>query len=233
MSENLIDRTDYRDREHVFTDRSHAGRVLAGMLEGRVAPDSLLLAIPAGGVPVACAMAGPLGVEVDVLVVSKITFPWNSEAGFGAVAQSGLVRLNKRILSKVPLSQAEIEAGIRRTTDKVQRRVRSLRGDKAPLDLEHRPVILVDDGIASGSTISVAMEAVAQMNAASITLAVPTGHLASIRRIGGDAQAIYCANVRSSPIFAVASAYQRWSDVPETRVVDLLSRRLKRSQNSI
>jgi len=221
--ENLTELADYREQVRVFTDRQHAGRVLAGMLAGRVAPDSLVLAIPAGGVPVAWVLAGSLGLEMDVVVVSKITFPWNSEAGYGAVAQNGLVRLNERILAGVGLSDAQIRQGIAMTTAKVGRRARTLRGDRPPLDLQQRRVLLVDDGIASGATMGVAMAAVKQMGAASVVLAVPTGHLESLRRIGGQADAVFCANVRSGLRFAVADAYHHWFDVTESSCLALLA----------
>lgn len=204
-------------------ERRDAGKVLARMLADRTHPDSVVLAIPAGGVPVACAMAEPLGWDVDVVVVSKITFPWNSEAGYGAVAQNGLVRLNERILARVRLSEEEIQEGIASTTAKVNRRAKTLRGGKRAIDIADRHVILVDDGIASGTTMSVAIEAVAQMNAASITIATPTGHLESIRGICETVDALFCANVRSGSMFAVASAYENWSDVSEAEVIALLS----------
>jgi len=222
--ENLIDLAEYRDREWVFTDRHHAGRVLAGLMEGQVDPGSIILAIPAGGVPVACPLADSLQLDLDVLVVSKITFPWNSEAGYGAVAQNGLVRLNKRILDRVRLSEADIEAGIIATKSKVDRRIKALREGRSPLDLNHRHVILVDDGLASGTTMSVALEAVSQLNAASVVLALPTSHLESIRWIGNRADRIYCANVRRGRSFAVAAAYRQWSDVSEDRVIELMAK---------
>lgn len=186
------------------------------------------MAIPAGGVPVACALAESLDLDVDVMVVSKITFPWNSEAGYGAVAQNGLVRLNERIMNRVRLSETEIKTGIAATTAKVNQRSKALRGENPPKDLAHHHVILVDDGLASGTTMSVALEAVAQMDVASVALAVPTAHLDSIRWIGDRADRVFCANVRSGLSFAVAAAYQEWSDVSEARMVELWTQRFQR-----
>jgi len=224
LPENLIDLPEIRQQERVFADRRDAGRVLSRMLVDKIDPDSVVLAIPAGGVPVACAMAEELGLDVDVVVVSKITFPWNPEAGYGAVAQTGLVRLNERVLARVRLSEAEIQEGITSTTAKVTRRANTLRGGKQAVDITARHVILVDDGIASGTTMSVAVEAVAKMKPASITIATPTGHLESIRIISDTVDAIFCANVRSGSMFAVASAYENWSDVSEAEVIELLSK---------
>jgi len=226
--ENLVDLKECREREGIFSDRHHAGRVLAGLMEGRVDPGSIILAIPAGGVPVACALADSLDLDFDVMVVSKITFPWNSEAGYGAIAQNGLVRLNKRILDRVRLSEADIQAGIAATQSKVNRRIEALRGDMSPLDLKRRHVVLVDDGLASGTTMSVALEAVSQLNAASVVLAIPTGHLEAIRWIGEQADLVFCANVRSGLSFAVAAAYQDWSDVSEALMIELWTQRRQR-----
>ena len=86
MKSNIIDLPEFREQTHVFKDRTHAGRVLAEMLAARDTQDGIILAIPAGGVPVGVVMAEATGLDFDVTVVSKITLPWNTEAGYGAVA---------------------------------------------------------------------------------------------------------------------------------------------------
>lgn len=227
LPENLTDLAGFRNREGIFLDRVHAGRVLADLMAGRLAPGCLVLAIPAGGVPVACALAEQLGLAIDVVVVSKITFPWNSEAGFGAVAQGGLVRLNDRILAGVQLDKAEIQEGIAATTIKVNRRFKAFRADRPIPDIRGRPAVIVDDGLASGTTMDVAIEAVQKMEATPIAVAVPTGHLESIRRIGDNVERIYCANVRSGMRFAVAAAYQHWTDVSEPKAIAMMADRMK------
>ncbi len=225
LPENLTDLAQMRNREGIFSDRVHAGCVLADLIAGRLAPGCMVLAIPAGGIPVACTLAERLGLEIDVVVVSKITFPWNSEAGYGAVAQGGLVRLNDRILEGVQLDEAEIQAGIAATTAKINRRFKALRADRPMPDIRRRPAVIVDDGLASGTTMGVAIEAVKKMEAASIAVAVPTGHLDSIRRISVQVDQIYCANVRSGMRFAVAAAYRHWADVPESEAITMLADR--------
>lgn len=225
MPKNLIERAEFRERDGIFRDRRQAGRILADMMTDQLAPDCLVLAIPAGGVPVACTLAEMLALDSDVVVVSKITFPWNSEAGYGAVAQNGLVRLNDRILAEVRLNKAQIREGISATTAKVNRRVRAFRGGRPVPDVHGRPAVIVDDGLASGTTMSVAIEAVTKMGAASISAAIPTGHLESISRISVEVERIYCANVRSGIRFAVAAAYQRWSDVAESEAIAMMSER--------
>lgn len=221
--DNLTELVDFREHKRIFSDRQHAGQILSRLLAGRVSQESLVLAIPAGGVPVACTLAGALKLEKDVMVVSKITFPWNSEAGYGAVAQNGLVRLDEKIISFAGLNPEQVQQGISRTTAKVNRRAKTLRGDKPPLDLQNRHVVLVDDGIASGTTMRVAIEAARQMGAALVVLAVPTAHLESLCRISGQADAVFCANVRSGIPFAVGDAYHHWFDVSESNCLALLA----------
>jgi putative phosphoribosyl transferase len=109
-------------------------------------------------------------------VVSKITLPWDTEAGYGAVAFDGTVRLNKDFLSHSGMTKRQIQKGIDQTTQKVLRRVKKFRGDRTLPDLAKHPAILVDDGLASGFTMLVAIEALRNSGAPNICIAVPTGH---------------------------------------------------------
>jgi predicted phosphoribosyltransferase len=218
----VVEDASLREREAVFRDRTHAGRHLAGLLEESIGGDELVLAIPAGGVPVAAALARELGLEVDLAVVSKITLPWNSEAGYGAVAFDGTHRLNHDLLPLLGLSDAQIRRGVERTRAKVERRVLDLRAGRGPLSLADRPVIVVDDGLASGMTMRVAVEAVERAGTARITVAVPTGHADAVRALAGRVHRLVCANVRTRSPYAVASAYQRWHDVTEREVLRAL-----------
>lgn len=207
----------------MFRDRTHAGLELASLLEGGVTPETLVLAIPAGGVPVAVAMARPLGLELDLAIVSKITLPWNTESGYGAVAFDGSVLLNEAYLRELPLSKEDVEAGIARTRAKVERRARELRGDAPPLCVAGRDVLLVDDGLASGFTMRAAVAAARSLGAESVSLAVPTGHVRAIESLIDDVARLVCANVRGGYSFAVAEAYERWVDVSEDEVKALLA----------
>ena len=195
--------------------------MLAGMLEEFRASDALVLGIPAGGIAVAVETAGALNLPLDVAVVSKITLPWNSEAGYGAVAFDGTVMLNEEFLSRLNLSDLEIQTGIKKTAQKVSRRGTMFRGDRPTPDVK-RPILLVDDGLASGFTLRVAIKALRQNGAANIILAVPTAHSESAQLILKEVEAIYCPNLRSGPSFAVADAYEQWSDADEQEVLRLL-----------
>jgi predicted phosphoribosyltransferase len=207
---------------HVFADRRHAGEVLADMLAAFRGTNGILFAIPAGGLPVATAVQEKIGIELDVAVVSKITLPWNTEVGYGAIAFDGTVRLNEAMLAHIRLSARQIREGKEITLKKVKRRVTLLRGEKPMPDLTGRAVLLVDDGLASGFTLMVAAEALRNAGATSLAVAVPTGHLESIHRIVKQVDTLFCPNIRSGLSFAVADAYEHWSDVAEEELLDLL-----------
>jgi predicted phosphoribosyltransferase len=224
MPSNIIERPELRDRLRVFRDRPHAGEVLAAMLDAYYQSDAIVLAIPAGGVPVAAAIAKRLQIPLDVAVVSKITLPWNTEAGYGAVAFDGTMRLNEDLLPRLGLTEEQVQQGIEQTTKKVLRRVKSFRGNKPFPDLAKRLTILVDDGLASGFTLLVAVEALRKAGAREICVAVPTGHGSSLQRVIPAVEALYCANIRTGFSFAVADAYAAWTDVTEEEAIALYKR---------
>jgi len=209
-------------RERVFRDRASAGKVLAHMLEEYRNSEAIVMAIPAGGVAVAVVVAKELNLPLDLAVVSKITLPWNSEAGYGAVAFDGTVMLNNEFLSRLHLSQEEIQKGIKKTEQKVFLRMKRLRGDR-PLPDFRRPIILVDDGLASGFTLRVAIEALRKAGSQHIILAVPTAHEESMDRVIDKVEAIYCPNIRGGLMFAVADAYEHWRDLDEEEVKNILT----------
>jgi len=215
------DKRELRERAPVFTDRRDGGVALAALLRTLSLEDPVILAIPAGGVPVAVAIVRETGWPIDVAVVSKITLPWNSEAGYGAVAFDGSVWLDHDRLPLFGLDEQTIQAGIARTRTKVERRSRRLRGD-GPLEVAGRTAVLVDDGLASGATMGCAIEAVRKLAPARIIAAVPTAHSDAAQRIGALADEVACPNLRARLPFAVADAYERWQDVPEVMADELL-----------
>ncbi len=204
-----------RQKIGVFQDRKHAGQILAEMLHEWKGSKAIVLAVPSGGIPVAVEVAGILDLSLDVAVVSKILLPWTTEAGFGAVGFDGSVWINQEYVDYYRLDRTTIEQQTQATLEKVQRRVKLFRGDRPWPDLQNRPVIVVDDGIAAGSTLRVAVQALHNTGAVEIIVAVPTAHEESLGRIMNKVDALYCANIRSGPQFAVAAAYQYWDDVDE------------------
>ena len=220
--ENVFDLPDLRGKNRVFRDRGHAGEILGRMLQPYRDSGALLLAVPAGGLPVAEAIRQSTGLAFDVAVVSKVTLPWNTEAGYGAVAFDGTVRFNPAVLAYAELSQSQIEEGKEKTLRKVKRRVQLLRGGKPFPELQDRSVILIDDGLASGFTMMVAVESVKNAGAGVIAVAVPTGHREAVLKIASQVDALFCPNIRSGISFAVADAYEFWYDVPDDELLTIL-----------
>ena len=212
-----------REKHRIFRDRVHAGAVLAEMLQAFKDNHSLILGIPAGGVPIASVVADRLGLDFDLAVVSKITLPWDTEAGYGAVAFDGTTRLNDRLTNRLRLEEGTIREGIRKTKQKVHRRNVELRGKVPFPKLVDRTLIVVDDGLASGFTMLVAVEALAKNGADDIFVAVPTGQFRSIETLSSRVSGIFCPNIRSGMVFAVADAYEHWSDVSEKEVSALFT----------
>ncbi len=213
---------ELRNRIGVFADRYQAGQVLAGLLGQLDLQAPLVLAIPAGGLPVAVPLAEALNCQLDVAVVSKITLPWNSEAGYGAVAFDGSCLLNKTMIKAVGLNEVEVSRGIEETRAKVLRRVAALRKGTAVIEMTTRQVVVVDDGLASGFTMQAAVDALRRAGAKSIVVAIPTGHESSLQLLAKTADNVCCANIRTGPSFAVAAAYQQWGDVSEAEALHAL-----------
>lgn len=212
---SIIDAPELREKVGVFRDRAHAGALLSQMLSAYGGSDALVVAIPAGGVPVGSVLGRRLDLPLDVAVVSKITPPWDTEIGYGAVGFDATVQLNEHLVARLGLSDAQIQEGIEKTLAKVQRRIRTLRGDRPFPALSGRSIIVVDDGLASGLTMQVAVRSLAREGAKRILVAVPTGHQHAVQTLAGEVDAVYCANVRSGHRFAVADAYHHWSDIKE------------------
>jgi predicted phosphoribosyltransferase len=223
LPKNVVDLPELRDRIAVFRDRDHGGEILAKMLKDHTGGDATVMAIPAGGVPVAKVMAERLNLPLYLAVVSKITLPWNKEAGYGAVAFDGTVRLNDNLVARFGLTKEQIQEGIAKTSQKVAKRVKTLWGAGTWPGFSGQEAILVDDGLASGFTVLVAIEALKKTGIGSLNIAVPTGYESSIRRIASEVDTLYCANIRGGFSFAVADAYVKWSDVGEGEVANLLA----------
>lgn len=218
----IHDLPDLRDRSRVFRDRRHAGESLAGMLEALRGSDAIVLAIPAGGVPVAAEIARRLALPLDLAVVSKALLPWTTEAGFGAVAFDGSAWIDEEAVRAFGLSRADVARSVAAAREKVTRRVARLRGVKPMPALADRAAILVDDGIAAGSTMRAAIEALRKLGAKRVAVAVPTALDRSARTIASLADEVFVANLRHGASFAVADAYEEWYDVSEEEVAALI-----------
>lgn len=218
----IFDVERYRERTRIFRDRIQAGLLLADELgQYKKDPSSIIVAIPAGGVPVGYTISEKLELPLEVAITRKLHVPWNPEAGFGAVTWNELVEINEPLVKQLGLTEGQIEAVIEKESSTINKR-RRLYGEKKFPDLEDKHPILVDDGIASGFSMLTTAKAIRKYEPMSITVAVPTAPKRSIERIQPYVDQIYCLNIRSGLRFAVASAYKKWRDVTEEEVIKIL-----------
>jgi putative phosphoribosyl transferase len=211
-----------RDKTGVFKDRNDAGRFLGKMLSAYAVQDGIILAIPSGGVPVAVEIAGLISLPLDLIVVRKLQIPFEPEAGFGALGPEGEVIFNEGLLKQLRLSKEQVDEAIKKTLNVIRVRNRLFRGDRGFPDVADKPVILVDDGLASGYTMLVAVQSVRKKNAGKIIVAVPTGSARTVEMLALKVDQLICPNVRAGYPFAVAEAYRAWYDLTDDDVLYLL-----------
>ncbi len=220
--EKILEIENLRERTRIFADRYEAGQVLSRLVGQIDLQKPLVFAIPAGGLPVAVPIAASLNCPLDVAVVSKITLPWDTEAGYGAVAFDGSYLLNEAIIKALGLDETVVASGLEKTRTTVLRRIAALRKERPLVDMSGHEVIVVDDGLASGFTLHAAVAALRRAGAKDLIVAVPTGHKDSVQSLVGIVDMVCCPNIRSGPSFAVASAYRHWGDVSEAEAEQLL-----------
>ncbi|MGZ5256490.1 MAG: phosphoribosyltransferase, partial [Burkholderiales bacterium] len=191
-----------------FKDRTHAGRVLAEKLKHyRDNPDVVVLALPRGGVPVAFEVAQALHAPLDVFIVRKLGVPGHEEYAMGAIATGGVRVLNPDLAGMIPSSA--IDAVGAREQQELERRERLYRGDRPPLQIEGRIVILVDDGLATGSTMCAAVAAIRKQNPKRIVVAVPVAAPETCDEFRAEVDEVICAST-PEPFRAVGLWYDNF-----------------------
>jgi predicted phosphoribosyltransferase len=224
FNSKVIEDHSLRNKTRIFKDREHAGQLLAEKLESYTTKATVLLVIPAGGVPVGYVIANAFQIPLNLIILRKIKIPWNPEAGFGSVAPDGTVFLNEPLVKRLGLTKGEIERSASETLNEIKRR-QQLFGVEFP-NIQDKAVILVDDGLASGFTMIAAINFV-KRHSSSVIAAVPTAPLGTIQRIAGLVDKLICLNVRESWVFAVADAYQKWHDLSDDEVKGYLTKAAK------
>jgi putative phosphoribosyl transferase len=209
-------------RAAVYRDRDDAGRRLAAALAAYAEPGTVVLAIPNGGVAVAGPVARALGCPLHLMVVRKILFPHTTEAGFGAVSADGTTVIDQTLAERAGLSAAQIETQRQGALKSVTARLARYGARAEPPPLAGRTVILVDDGLASGSTMEAAVRIARSQGPGRIVVAAPTASARAVDRLEPLVDDLVCPHVGTGPIFAVAEAYGRWYDVSEDEVERLL-----------
>jgi len=215
----------------LFRDRRDAGRFLARRLKRYTGqPDVLVLALPRGGVPVAYEVAKELGVPLDLFLVRKLGVPGHEEYAMGAIASGGVRVLNDRIVNQ-GIPAEVIDRVTRQELRELERRERAYRGNRPPPEIRGRTVILVDDGLATGSTMRAAAAALRRLGPKKIVVAVPVAAPATCDEFRTEVDEIICGET-PTPFQAVGLWYDDFSQTTDDEVRDLLERAREEEANS-
>jgi predicted phosphoribosyltransferase len=205
-----------------FRDRADAGRRLAERLREYAGRDDVVvLALPRGGVPVAFEIATALDAPLDVFVVRKLGAPGHEELALGAIAGGGTRVLNRQAIEAIGIPAERIEAIDAKERRELERREHAYRGDRPPPDVAGRTVILVDDGLATGSTMRAAVEALREDEPARIVVAVPVADAAVCSDLRARADEAVCL-LTPSPLVAVGQWYDDFTQTSDAEVRELL-----------
>ncbi|MBD3158159.1 MAG: phosphoribosyltransferase [Candidatus Lokiarchaeota archaeon] len=206
-----------------YVDRKDAGEILAQKaIEAGLDETSLILAIPNGGIAVAAPIAEATGASLSLIIVRKMQIPYNPEAGFGALTSFGTMILNDQLLTRLDLSEQQIEKAKHKTEKQIERRRKAYREFLEDISPKNRHVVLVDDGLASGYTMLAAVRSVKEQNPKSISVFVPTASDSAVDRVEPAVDELICPRIETGFVFAVANAYRDWHDLTDEEVIEIL-----------
>ncbi|HSH46004.1 MAG TPA: phosphoribosyltransferase family protein [Longimicrobiales bacterium] len=212
------------DAASQFANRAEAGRLLADELREYAGRDDVIvLGLPRGGIPVAYEVARALEVPLDAFLVRKLGLPGHEELAMGAIASGGTRVLNADVLDLHPVSEERIAAVAAQEEEELERREREYRRDRGPLDLEGHTVILVDDGLATGSTMRAAVAAIRASRPAGIVVAVPVAARETCDALRREVDAVVCPRT-PDPFQAVGVWYRTFDQTTDEEVRDCLAR---------
>jgi putative phosphoribosyl transferase len=205
-----------------FAHRIEAGQMLAATLSAyRDLDDVVVLALPRGGVPVASEVARALGVSFDIFVVRKLGVPGHEELAMGAIASGGVRQVNRDVVDALGIPDNVIDAVAAVEQQELERRERAYRGNRPPLVLVNKTVILVDDGLATGSTMRAAVVAARQQQPARVIVAVPVGAVSACADLATEADDVVCLRT-PEPFVAVGLWYRDFTPTTDQEVHALL-----------
>ena len=216
-----------------YQNRSEAGRLLAEELAHyKSKADVVVLGLTRGGVPVAAEVARALHAPLDVVVVRKLGVPFQPELAMGAIAGDDTQVLDKQLVHALDLTNRDVEAAITRERAELQRRERLYRGGRPVLDLKERSAILVDDGLATGSTMLAAVAFAKKRLAKRIVMAVPVASVEALEKLREKVDECICL-ATPDPFFAVGDWYSNFLPTEDTEVLKLLEESAKRTPASV
>lgn len=207
----------------MFQDRTDAGRRLAARLRDYTGQDAVLLAIPRGGVAVAAEVAAVMGAPLDLIIPRKIGAPENEELAIGAVAGLGEIVINESLIDSLQISDDYLKKEAARQLKEIERRRRLYLGDRPEKVITNKTAIIVDDGLATGSTARAAILAVKSKRPKKIVLAVPVAPREAIELLKKEVDELICLKTPEL-FYAVGQFYERFDQVSDGEVVDILSR---------
>jgi putative phosphoribosyl transferase len=207
-----------------YRNRTEAGRLLAQKLMAYAnRTDVLILALPRGGVPVAFEVAQALNAPLDIFLVRKLGVPGQEELAMGAIASGGVRVINLGVVNSLHIPREAIDAVAADEQEELERRARLYRGDRPPPDVRGRVVILIDDGLATGSTMHAAAKALRSQNPGAIVVAVPVAAEETCNEFRSEVDEVICAYT-PEPFFAVGLWYEDFTQTSDEKVRELLAR---------
>ncbi len=215
----VFEKKNLRNKYHVFNDRVDAGRKLANFLKEKDLTFDVMLAIASGGIPVAEPISISYGMKTYVAVTKKITYPWTTEAGFGAISWTFDIVIDEDIIKL--LSKEEIDEAITLAKTSVEKRIKIF-NNFLPPDIKDSSVLVIDDGLATGYTMLATVKSCRKLGASQVHVAVPTAHSAAMDLLVKEVDTISVLNIRDIGWFAVADAYKYWRDLSEEEVLIIL-----------
>lgn len=205
-----------------FRDRAEAGARLAQLLSAyRDRPDTLVVALPRGGVPVAAEIAAALRLPLDICLVRKLGVPAQPELAMGAIASHGVQVLNHDIIERLGITEATLAAVAEVETQELKRRDHAYRQGRPPLDVSHQTVILVDDGVATGSTLRAAIAVLKAQQPDHLIVAVPIAPPSTVAELRREVDEVVCP-LQPEPLYSISLWYRRFDQTSDATVCDLL-----------
>jgi putative phosphoribosyl transferase len=215
----------------IFKDRSDAGKQLAVRLAFlKDQPNVIVLGIPRGGVVVAAEIARALNAPLDVFLAHKLGAPFNPELAIGAITSTGEVLLDELLVAELRLPQKEIAREAEHQRKEIARRLAMFRKDRPPLDVKGKTVVIVDDGVATGSTMLAALRALRQQKTARLILAIPVGPPETMQRLACECDQVVIVDT-PEPFWAVGRFYMQFGQTSDEQVIELLDAKYPRQKS--
>jgi putative phosphoribosyl transferase len=207
---------------NLFANRTEAGKQLAASLQN-ISKNALVLAVPRGGVVVGFEIAHALNIPLDLIITKKIGAPENSELAIGAVAEDGTFLMDGQLVAMMGVPPSYIKVEVERQKTEIKRRLKTYRGDAPNPEIANREVILVDDGVATGSTLKAALRSLCNRGAKTVVVAVPVGPADTVIELKKEADRVVCL-LTPDPFYAIGQFYKDFEQTTDEEVIELLKR---------